>query len=101
MGAAGESPEMTKDQIRTIAEEVLRPTLGPFGFDHAEIRLDDDHDGDPSIFVEAHFRKGSEPTPGHATLEASGDLFRAFFKRGDPRFPYLEHHFEDEDIAAE
>lgn len=92
---------MTDEQIRRLAEDVLRPTLGPFGFDHAEVRLAEDHDGDPSIFVEAHFRRGSQPTPGHATLTASGDLFRAFLKRGDVRFPYLEHHFEDDEIAAE
>jgi hypothetical protein len=92
---------MTEEQIRRLAEDVLRPTLGPFGFDHAEVRFGEDHGGDPAIFVEAHFRKGSEPTPGRATVKASGDLFRAFFERGDHRFPYLEHRFEDDEVAAE
>ena len=92
---------MTNEQIRRLAEDVIRPTLEPHGFDHAEIRLVDDQNGDPAIYVEAHFRKGSEPTPGHATLIASGDLFRAFHQRGDVRFPYLEHRFEDDEVAVD
>lgn len=51
--------------------------------------------------MEAHFSKGSEPTPGHATLVASGDPFRACSAIGEPRFPCLEHHFEDDEIAVE
>lgn len=89
------------ERLKSVAEEVLRRTLRPYGFDHAEIVFGEDQDGDPSIFVEAHFRKGSEPTPGHATLVASGDLFRAFYELGEPRFPYFKHVFEDDGIAAE
>lgn len=92
---------MTIEEIRRIAEDVLKPTLGPHGLDHAEIRLEDNQDGEPSIFVVAHFRKGSAPTPGRASLAASGDLARAFYDVGELRFPYLVHRFEDDEMAVD
>lgn len=92
---------MTREESQALAEKVLRPLLGDQGLDHIEVSFGDDHDGFPSIFVEAHFRKDGELVAGPANSRAAGDLFRAFFEKGEERFPYLLYRYEDDEIPAE
>jgi hypothetical protein len=101
-----EETGMNNEQVATVADEILRPRLGPLGLDRIEVASGEDHDGDPALFVTAHFRQGSEVPNGEILSGALGALHEALQKRGELRFPYLNHRFhndeefEDEDLKG-
>jgi hypothetical protein len=84
---------MNNDQIATIAEMVLRPRLGPLGFERVEVSAGHDHDGDPALFIAAHYQEGSEVPKGDVLLDALGALHEALREAGENRLPYLDHRF--------
>ncbi|MFC3691512.1 hypothetical protein [Chenggangzhangella methanolivorans] len=92
---------LSKSKVAEIADQVLRRTLGQHGYDHAEVRFGDDHDGAPSIFIDAFFREGSDATPGQATLTSITGLSSAFRGQGEDRFPYFRARFVGDEIGVE
>jgi hypothetical protein len=90
---------MNIDEVKTIANEILRPRLGPFGFDGLEVETHKDHDGDDALFITARYRSGNEPPGGDVLLEVLGSLHERLRESGELRFPYLEHRFADEDAT--
>src|SRR4051794_6308020 len=88
---------MTEDEVRTLTDQALRDTLGRFGFERSQVSSDPDHDGEPALFVIAVFKPGSGPIPGKASNDALGALSDALLARGEGRFPYLSHHYPDDE----
>ena len=96
---------MTDEEVRAVADRVLRQTLGSFGYTKVLVRSGYDHDGDPALFLRAHFKPGSGPVPGGPSNGALSALSDALYARGEHRFPYLTHYYPDdefpEDVPAE
>lgn len=88
---------MNDEQVAAVANETLRLRLGPLGLDRVEVSSGEDHDGDPALFFTAHFRRGSEVPTGAILLDALGALHQALQKKGEHRFPYLDHRFHNEE----
>jgi hypothetical protein len=77
--------------LSDILEPILRKHLRPFGFDHADVSSGVDHDGEPALFVTAHYAPRAEAIDADAILDAIGEMQQALLRRGDDRFPYLRH----------
>ena len=92
---------MTDDEVRAVADEVLRERLGPLGFRRALVRSGFDHHGDPALFIRAHFEPGSGPTGANPLGAALSALHDAFLERGETRFPYLSHYYPDDDFPED
>ena len=92
---------MTDEDIRRLADEVLRRTLGPYGFTRSEVASGFDHDGDPSLFVVAHFNARHGVTPGRASVDAQSGLRDALAEQGEDRFPYIRHRYVDEEYPED
>lgn len=94
---------MTKDDVRVLADEVLRPILGPAGFTSADVEERENHAGEDAFFVKVHFAPGSVVTEGRAYNDAQMSVWTALKTRGEQRFPYLEWTYpedpDDEDGA--
>ena len=80
---------MNRDDVRTLADEVLKPILGPVGFTSAEVEEGEDHSGEDAFFVKVHFKLGSRPVEGRIYNEALWDMYDALQKRGEKRFAHL------------
>lgn len=89
---------MTEVPIAVI-DAVLRETLGPYGFDHAEVKAGVDHDGEDALFIDAILKPESPLVEGKTYSEALGALSRALLSRNDPRFPYLMLRHPDDEPA--
>lgn len=89
---------MTDEEVRSIADGVLHETLGPFGYTKVLVRSGFDHDGDPALFLRAHFKPGSGPVPGKPSSTALSALSDALFAKGEARFPYLRHFYPDDEF---
>jgi hypothetical protein len=92
---------MTLEELVTLAEAALRPRLGRLGLEHVEVSAREDHDGDPSLFVTAHYKPGSEIPKGDLLSEALSDLNLTLRDAGETRFAYLDHRFAGEDQMFE
>lgn len=91
---------LTHDEIARIADEVLRATLGPLGYERAYVTDALDVDGEPSIQVVAHFRRGVLPADGKSALDALTQLRTELHERGEERFPFLRYDYPDDEIPA-
>ena len=84
---------------KALIEDVLRETLGAHGFDHAEVKVDWDHDGDEALFIDAILKPKSPLVEGETYSGALGALSNALLKNGELRFPYLSLHHPDAEPA--
>lgn len=81
---------LTDEEARAVAETVLKDQLSKEGFDHAEVRSGEDHDGEAALFVTAVMQAGRDIIPGDTfsrAYEALDDRLRA---KGEQRFPYFD-----------
>lgn len=92
---------MTENEIRRVANEVLRETLGHHGFEQADVRPAPDHDGEPSLYVTAHFRPHSGVTDGATSTRALSTLRLRLLDLGEERFPYIRYDYPDDEILGE
>ena len=92
---------MTENEIRQLANEVLHETLGPHGFVSADIKPAPDYDGEPSLYVTAHFKAEAGITSGEASMLALSSLRRRLLDLGEERFPYIRYDYPDDEILGE
>ena len=88
---------MTEQEIRQVANEVLRETLGPHGFESADVRPAPDFDGEPSLYVTAHFKPQAGVTSGEASTRALSVLRKRLLAEGEERFPYIRYDYPDDE----
>jgi hypothetical protein len=84
---------------KALIEDILTETLEAHGFDHAEIKVDWDHDGEEALFIDAILKPNSPLVDADAYSGALGALSDALLKIGDRRFPYLSLHHPDAEPA--
>jgi hypothetical protein len=77
------------EPLKTSIEAALKKTLGAYGFDHAEIKEDFDHDGEAAVFVTAVLRPAAPPIPGDVSGSANVVIAQVMENAGDERFSYL------------
>ena len=92
---------MTRDEIHRITNEVLRETLGAHGFAHADVRPAPDHDGDPALYVTAHFKPQAGVTDGVASTRALSSLRQRLLDSGEERFPYIRYDYPDDEVLGD
>ena len=91
---------LTHAQIAGVANEVLQATLGPHGFERAEVADDVDPEGVAAVRVLAHFRPGSQPADGRAVVAALSGLHAQLRALGEERFPFLRYAYPDDEIPG-
>lgn len=92
---------MTADDIHRITNEVLRETLGPHGFAHADVQAAPDFDGEPSLRVTAHFKPQAGITSGEASTRALSSLRQRLIENGEERFPYIRYDYPDDEVLED
>ncbi len=80
---------MTRDDVRELADEVLKPILGPVGFTSSDVEERENHAGEDAFFVNVHFAPGSTIADGEVYIDATSEVRAALQARGEGRFPYL------------
>lgn len=92
---------MTDTEINELLTPKLSELLGEYGFDRADVLSDLDHDGDPALFVIAHYRPRARELDAERAIEAIGAMMALLRDRGDDRFPYLRHAYPDDEFAID
>lgn len=92
---------MTEAEIRKVANEVLRETLGAHGFEQADVRPVPDFAGEPALYVTAHFKPQAGVTNGEASTRALSSLRRRLLDAGEERFPYIWYDYPDDEVLGD
>jgi hypothetical protein len=91
---------LTNKEIKSIADDVLRATLGPSGFERSDATEDVDSDGEQALFITARFKHGVSAADGKVALAALKKLRATLQKHGEERFPYLRFDYPDDEIPS-
>ncbi|HEX5846546.1 MAG TPA: hypothetical protein VFY53_09790 [Rhodoplanes sp.] len=87
---------MTRNKLTETVEQALRDAVGSAALDHADVTEGLDHDGEPALFVTAHYRPGTDTVDQTAALSTVRDRLLA---AGENRFPYMNHVYPDDPLA--
>jgi hypothetical protein len=84
------------EQIKRMVHEAM----APFGLRSVEVRPGEDHDGDPVIFVEAHYDLSERPLELGVTDRLSSVINDLAWGSGETRFPHIWHKFHEKQTVA-
>jgi hypothetical protein len=90
---------LTEEQVKQLADAVLREELGSSGYESVSVRFDDDNDGDPAIYLDAHLLPNSPLVDAKIFVEALHKLRSELINNGELRFPYLYTRHPDDEFA--
>ena len=88
-------------KVRDTIDRVLREKLGPHGYREATVRAGPDHDGDPVLFVVAHFDLVPEPFDPALTFDNIDAVRDALDEVDEFRFPHIRYDFHDDQTLVE
>ena len=84
---------MNRDDVRTLADEVLRPILGPVGFAYSDVMERENSVGEDALYVTVHMSPEAQLEPGVVYTDALVAMQDTLIHRGDRRFAYLNYDF--------
>jgi hypothetical protein len=91
--------ETVDRDIVELIERTVRESMAPFGLRAVDVRAGEDHDGDPVIFVEAHYDLSERPIDPRLTAKLTSRLTTTLrdrlWERGEIRFPHVRHKFDE------
>ncbi len=86
--------------VNAAIQQLFKERLDRYGFERAEIHAGRDHSGDPALFIDAFYRLSREPLQTTFTLNLLTELRRLLISKGEQRFPYVRHHFDEKQQVA-
>lgn len=87
---------MLTPEVLARIDLILHEQLDLIGYDHAEVEESEDHDGEPILSIDVHYRKVGDwvnPAPTFSLVRLLRDELR---KHGETRFPHFRHLFPDD-----
>jgi len=97
------APNDTAPNMEVVSAEIqrlLRERLNRYGFERAVINSGSDHTGDPALFIDAYYHLAGEPVKTIEILHFLTELRNVLVSKGERRFPYLRHHFDERQQVA-
>jgi len=89
---------MTDAPTRLI-NEILREALGAHGLDRVEVKADEDHTGEPALFIDAILKPDTPLIEAKIYSAAHRALSKSLLQHGERRFPYLVLRHPDDERA--
>ncbi len=90
---------MIKDALHPDAIDLIRDTvlgdMGRFGGTAVDVKVEPDHDGDPSLQIDISYSGEGEPVDPKVMAELHFKVRDRLWRFGEERFPYLRHRFPD------
>jgi hypothetical protein len=82
-------------RIVELIERTVRESMQPYGLRSVDVRAGEDHDGDPVIFVEAHYDLSETPVETTVIIDLLGILRGRLWEARERRFPHIRHKFDE------
>ena len=86
--------------VQTAIQQLLKERLDRYGFERAEIHAGRDHSGDPALFIDAFYHFSTQPIQTALILHLLAELRRLLLSKGEQRFLYVRHRFDEKQQVA-
>jgi hypothetical protein len=86
--------------IVALISRTIHETMDRFGLRSVEVRAGEDHDGDPVIFVEAHYDLSERPLELGVTGKVASVVRHRLRDAGEMRFPHIRHKFHEKQTVS-
>ena len=83
------------ERLVKLVTETVRESMQPFGLRDVSVRVGEDHEGDPVLFVEAEYDLTDTPIDTAVTAALTTKLRDKLWAAGEPRFPHIRHKFPE------
>lgn len=96
---------MIQDALHPDAIDIIRDIvlgdMSRFGGTAVDVRVEPDHDGDPSLQIDVRYSGEGEPVDTKVVASLLSKVRGGLWAAGETRFPYIRHHFpEDQKIVG-
>jgi hypothetical protein len=88
------SDTLEADTIKIIRDVVLGE-MRRFGGTDLDIVVGTDHDGDLSLQIDVHYSGAGDAVDTKVVANLLFKLRQRLWESGETRFPYIRHHFPD------
>ena len=83
------------ERLVKLVMETVRESMQPFGLRDVSVRVGEDHEGDPVLFVEAEYDLTDTPIDTTVTAALTTKLRDKLWADGETRFPHIRHKFPE------
>ena len=84
------------EKLVELIRATMRESMQVFGLRDVSVRVGEDHDGDPVLFIEADYDLTDTPIDLDVTAPLTSKLRDALWAVGETRFPHIRHRFHEE-----
>lgn len=89
------SAAIVDDEIVELVRETVRESMQAFGLRDVSVRVGEDHDGEPVLFIEALYDLTDMPIDTAVTAALTTKLRDKLWEAGETRFPHIRHKFPE------
>jgi hypothetical protein len=89
------SGAIVDDEIVELVRETVRESMQAFGLRDVSVRVGEDHDGEPVLFIEAGYDLTDTPIDTTVTAALTTKLRDKLWAAGETRFPHIRHKFPE------
>lgn len=83
------------DKIVELVRKTVRESVQAFGLRGVSVRVGEDHDGEPVLFIEAEYDLTDTPIDTAVTAALTTKLRDKLWAAGETRFPHIRHRFPE------
>lgn len=81
--------------VVAIVRNVVLHDMGRFGATLVDVAVEPDHDGDSSLKIDISYDGRGDPVDPKIMAGLLSKLRDRLWKHGERRFPYIQHHFPE------
>lgn len=86
--------------IQDAVDLLLRERLAPYGYDHVEVAVGEDHDGDEVLRIDVYHRLSETPIDSRVVYSLRQSVRELLDELGEERHPLIRHHFHEDQTVA-
>ncbi|MEW5964194.1 MAG: hypothetical protein AB1749_11595 [Pseudomonadota bacterium] len=83
------------DKIVELIKATVRESMQVYGLRDVSVRADEDHEGEPALFIEADYDLTDRPIDTTVTAALTTKLRDKLWAAGEARFPHIRHKFPE------
>jgi hypothetical protein len=84
-----------EDRIVELVTEIVRESMHDFGLRDVSVRVGEDHEGEPVLFIEAEYDLTDTPIDTAVTAALTTKVRDKLWAAGETRFPHIRHKFPE------
>lgn len=85
--------QVVREDVIAAIETIVRQEMEPFGLKSVKVTAAEDHDGDPTLAIDAEYRSAGRAIDPRVVAGLVTKLRNRLWDLGEMRFPYIRHHF--------